>query len=65
VNAKRWEEIQASFDEIVELKASERPRLKEGAVAPFIDPAGYKKYITEREEAFRAELAKQKAALQY
>jgi len=38
-------------------------RLKEGAVTPFIDPAGYKRYITEREEAFRTELAKQKAAL--
>ena len=39
-------------------------RLKEGAVTPFIDPAGYKRYITDREEAFRTELAKQKAALQ-
>ena len=38
-------------------------RLKEGAVTPFIDPAGYKRYITDREEAFRTELAKQKAAL--
>ena len=36
-------------------------RLKEGAVTPFIDPAGYKRYITDREEAFRKELAKQKA----
>ena len=40
-------------------------RLKEGAVTPFIDPTGYKRYITDREEAFRTELAKQKAALQY
>jgi metallo-beta-lactamase class B len=39
-------------------------RLKEGAVTPFIDPAGYKMYITDRELAFRTELAKQKAALQ-
>jgi metallo-beta-lactamase class B len=39
-------------------------RLKEGPVSPFIDPAGYKRYITERERAFRTELAKQKAALQ-
>jgi metallo-beta-lactamase class B len=38
-------------------------RLKEGAVTPFIDPAGYKAYVTERENAFRTELAKQKAAL--
>jgi metallo-beta-lactamase class B len=39
-------------------------RLKEGAVTPFIDPAGYKRYVAEREVAFRMELAKQKAALQ-
>ena len=38
------------------------PRLKEGTVNPFIDPAGYKSYVTEREAAFLAELAKQKAA---
>jgi metallo-beta-lactamase class B len=40
-------------------------RLKAGAITPFVDPAGYKTYITDREEAFRAELAKQKTALQY
>jgi metallo-beta-lactamase class B len=40
-------------------------RLKQGAVTPFIDPTGYKRYITDREEAFRTELAQQKAALQY
>jgi metallo-beta-lactamase class B len=39
------------------------PRLKEGTANPFIDPGGYKSYITDRENAFRAELAKQKAAL--
>ena len=39
-------------------------QLKEGAVNPFIDPAGYARYITDREKAFRTELAKQKAALQ-
>jgi metallo-beta-lactamase class B len=39
-------------------------RLKEGVAAPFIDPAGYNSYITEREKAFRTELAKQKAAFQ-
>jgi enterochelin esterase family protein len=38
-------------------------RLKEGGVSPFIDPAGYKRYITDREAAYRTELAKQKAAL--
>jgi metallo-beta-lactamase class B len=40
------------------------PRLKEGAANPFIDPAGYKSYVTDRERAYRTELAKQKAALQ-
>ena len=39
-------------------------QMKEGAPAPFIDPAGYKAYVTEREVAFRTELAKQKAARQ-
>jgi metallo-beta-lactamase class B len=39
------------------------PRLKEGAVNPFIDPAGYRSYVADREKAFRIELAKQKAAL--
>jgi glyoxylase-like metal-dependent hydrolase (beta-lactamase superfamily II) len=37
------------------------PRLKEGATNPFIDPAGYKTYVAEREGAFRTELAKQNA----
>jgi metallo-beta-lactamase class B len=36
--------------------------LKAGGSTPFIDPEGYKKYVTEREQAFRRELAKQKAA---
>jgi metallo-beta-lactamase class B len=36
------------------------PRLKAGAVNPFIDAAGYKSYVSDREEAFRTELAKQK-----
>jgi metallo-beta-lactamase class B len=38
-------------------------RLKEGALTPFIDPDGYKKYIAEREQAFRTALAKQRATL--
>jgi len=38
------------------------PRMKEGGESPFVDPVGYKKYVDEREQAFRAELAKQKAA---
>jgi metallo-beta-lactamase class B len=39
-------------------------RLKEGVVAPFVDREGYKRYVTDREQAFRTELAKQKAAIQ-
>jgi metallo-beta-lactamase class B len=34
-------------------------RLNDGGANPFVDPAGYHSYITEREQAFRAELAKQ------
>jgi metallo-beta-lactamase class B len=37
-------------------------RLQAGAATPFIDPAGYKAYVAEREQAFRTELATQKAA---
>jgi metallo-beta-lactamase class B len=37
------------------------PRMKPGAVNPFVDPAGYGSYVAEREQAFRAELAKQSA----
>ena len=36
--------------------------LKAGAANPFIDPGGYKAYIDDREQAFRKELAAQKAA---
>ncbi len=39
-------------------------QMKEVGVTSFIDPAGYKRYVTDREEAFRTELAKQRAALQ-
>jgi metallo-beta-lactamase class B len=38
------------------------PRLKAGAANPFVDPDGYKKYVDEKEQEFRAELAKQKLA---
>jgi metallo-beta-lactamase class B len=38
------------------------PRLKEGSANPFIDPDGYKKYVDEKEQEFRTELAKQKLA---
>jgi metallo-beta-lactamase class B len=37
-------------------------RLKEGGANPFIDSDGYKKYVAQKEQDFRAELAKQKAA---
>ncbi len=30
-----------------------------GSANPFIDPQGYQKYVDEREQAFRAELAHQ------
>ncbi len=36
--------------------------LKQGQANPFIDPDGYKSYVADREEAFRAELKKQSAA---
>jgi len=35
-------------------------RLKSAGVAAFVDPAGYAAYVSDRERAFRAELAKQK-----
>ncbi len=38
------------------------PRIKDGLPSPFIDPAGYKKYVTDKERDFRAELAKQKGS---
>ena len=38
-------------------------RLKEGARSPFIDPGGYKEYVAQKEQAFRAELAKQRVAV--
>ena len=37
-------------------------QMKEGGPNPFIDPDGYKSYVAEREETFRAEFAKQAAA---
>jgi metallo-beta-lactamase class B len=36
-------------------------RFKEGLQTAFIDPGGYKEYVAEREQAFRAELARQRA----
>jgi metallo-beta-lactamase class B len=37
-------------------------RIKDGEANPFIDPAGYRDYVNEREGAFRTELTKQRAA---
>jgi metallo-beta-lactamase class B len=37
-------------------------RMKQGGPNPFIDPAGYKSYVAEREQSFRAELKKQSEA---
>jgi metallo-beta-lactamase class B len=35
-------------------------RMKAGGPNPFIDPAGYNAYVTEREAAFRKEWERQK-----
>jgi metallo-beta-lactamase class B len=35
------------------------PRLKAGGANPFIDPEGYRRYVADREAAFRTELKKQ------
>jgi metallo-beta-lactamase class B len=37
-------------------------RLKKGDLTAFVDAEGYKKYVAEKEQAFKAELAKQSAA---
>lgn len=37
-------------------------RLKNGGENPFVDPAGYKKFVAQSEQAFRAELARQQFA---
>jgi metallo-beta-lactamase class B len=34
-------------------------RMKAGGTNPFVDPEGYKRYVAEREQTFRKELAKQ------
>lgn len=38
------------------------PRMKDEGLSVFVDPAGYKSYVEEREEAFKKELAKQRTA---
>jgi metallo-beta-lactamase class B len=40
--------------------AEKFPRLKSQKVNPFIDPAGYRAYIVDREQAFRADLNRQR-----
>jgi len=37
------------------------PRFKDEGLSAFIDPEGYKKYVEEREETFKKELAKQRS----
>ena len=37
-------------------------RLKKGGANPFVDPAGYKNFVAEKEQEFRAELGKQQHA---
>jgi metallo-beta-lactamase class B len=39
-------------------------RLKGGGLAAFVDPEGYRKYVADKERAFRAELERQRAAPQ-
>jgi metallo-beta-lactamase class B len=39
------------------------PRIKDEGLSVFIDPEGYKKYVEEREETFKKELAKQRVAV--
>jgi len=39
-------------------------RLNQGGPNPFVDPAGYRSYVTEREQAFRGELKTQSEAKQ-
>jgi len=38
------------------------PLRKDGGANPFVDPDGYKRFIAQKEEEFRTELAKQKTA---
>lgn len=37
-------------------------RMRQGGANPFVDPAGYKKFVTDKEGEFQRELAKQQAA---
>ncbi len=40
-------------------------RLRAGAANPFIDPQGYRAYVNEHEQAFRAEIARQQSQKQF
>ena len=40
------------------------PLMKDGSANPFIDPSGYKKFVAQKEQDFRTELAKQTLATQ-
>jgi metallo-beta-lactamase class B len=40
------------------------PFMKDGGANPFIDPSGYKKFVAQKEQDFRTELAKQTLATQ-
>jgi metallo-beta-lactamase class B len=39
-------------------------RRKAGGENPFVDPGGYKKFVAQKEQDFRAELAKQQLSSQ-
>ena len=41
---------------------SKYAKLSSGGLNPYIDPEGYKNYVSDREQAFFSELQKQKAA---
>jgi len=43
---------------------TKRAHLRPGGPNPFVDPAGYRSYVAEKEQAFRSELAKQKPTAQ-
>jgi metallo-beta-lactamase class B len=38
------------------------PKLKNGGANPFVDPEGYRSFVSEKEQAFKSELEKQSAA---
>ncbi len=44
--------------------AAKLPKMTAGGANPFVDPAGYKAYVAEREQAFLKELARQRNAIE-